>query len=676
MSDSSLTTLLTPSQRQDLFDLLSASIATLRAHIIQIFPTSSTADLKTNALTSFDTWRDSALSRFHEALDSSGEQSSQRGSSITAKATNLFSSTKPDPSSSSSSSSPPLTSLPEPTKQKLLAALLLLLLSLHTYDSRSRILLLSITSALSLPASTLSIIESTTAIGLLEAAQQEQQKKHATGGHGAPVTASASSKWTIPLVTLAGAALIGVTGGLATPLVAAGVSSILSGLGLGATAIATYLGTAASSTAVVGALFGVYGARRSNEIAERYVKEVGEFRLVRVKGEEGRLRVAVGVTGWVEEEVEREVVGVWRVVGGGLEVWAVRWETEGLVELGRAAGTMVREYATGWAKKQIIRRTILATLSSALWPLSLLKASKLVDNPFSTSLRAAHKTGHLLAHHLLSRPFGSRPITLLGFSLGSSVIFDCCRLLSRHESGFGIIENVVFIGAPVPAHQEEGWREVRAVAAGRVVNVFAERDWVLAFLYRTADWKRGVAGLQRVEGVEGVENVDVTESVGGHLEYRYQMQRILRSVLGEDVVDGEEVVVEVGEMGEEEEEEEEEEGCVAGEKEFEERVEREVEIREVEREEGVDGRGLVNNPCFNPQIQFQPPPPPPPPFPSIPSRSPSIPKPQRYCVTTTTQPIGIGDVITCITAPQRLFQGLDTRRDTRTPTVLWGETGN
>lgn len=159
-------------------------------------------------------------------------------------------------------------------------------------------------------------------------------------------------------MTLAGAALIGVTGGLATPLVAAGVSSILSGLGLGATAIATYLGTAASSTAVVGALFGVYGARRSNEIAERYVKEVGEFRLVRVKGEEGRLRVAVGVTGWVEEEVEREVVGVWRVVGGGLEVWAVRWETEGLVELGRAAGTMVREYATGWAKKQIIRRCV------------------------------------------------------------------------------------------------------------------------------------------------------------------------------------------------------------------------------------------------------------------------------------------------------------------------------
>jgi hypothetical protein len=50
--------------------------------------------------------------------------------------------------------------------------------------------------------------------------------------------------------------LIGVTGGLAAPLVAAGIGTVMGGLGLGATAAAGLLGTLAESSIVVGALFG------------------------------------------------------------------------------------------------------------------------------------------------------------------------------------------------------------------------------------------------------------------------------------------------------------------------------------------------------------------------------------------------------------------------------------
>ena len=76
-----------------------------------------------------------------------------------------------------------------------------------------------------------------------------------------------SRKWKVGLASVAGAALIGVTGGLAAPLVAAGVGSVMGGIGLGATAAAGYLGSVAGSTIIVGGLFGAYGGRmtRSND---------------------------------------------------------------------------------------------------------------------------------------------------------------------------------------------------------------------------------------------------------------------------------------------------------------------------------------------------------------------------------------------------------------------------
>ena len=40
-----------------------------------------------------------------------------------------------------------------------------------------------------------------------------------------------SRKWKVGLASVAGAALIGVTGGLAAPLVAAGIGSVMGGLG-------------------------------------------------------------------------------------------------------------------------------------------------------------------------------------------------------------------------------------------------------------------------------------------------------------------------------------------------------------------------------------------------------------------------------------------------------------
>lgn len=203
-------------------------------------------------------------------------------------------------------------------------------------------------------------------------------------------------------------------------------------------------------------------------------------------------------------------------------------------------------------------------------------------------MRMSRKTGLVLASSLLERAQGSRPVTLVGFSLGGRVVWECCRELSR-RGGYGIIENVVILGAPAPADSED-WREVRSVAAGRVVNVYSEKDWILAFLYRTANLQLGVAGLQEVK-LHGVENVNVQEEVSGHLKYRFKVPFILRDILGEDIRFEDEEVPNAPKTPVEEK------GETANEEEFEKRVEmaeKELEARRMEREaqekENVSGK--------------------------------------------------------------------------------------
>ncbi|KAK1019337.1 hypothetical protein LTR33_019352, partial [Friedmanniomyces endolithicus] len=104
----------------------------------------------------------------------------------------------------------------------------------------------------------------------------EETKKKAEANHD-------HRKWKVGLATVAGAALIGVTGGLAAPLIAAGVGTMMGGLGLGATAAAGYLGTLAGSTVLVGGLFGAYGGRMTGKMIDQYAREVEDFAFIPVR---------------------------------------------------------------------------------------------------------------------------------------------------------------------------------------------------------------------------------------------------------------------------------------------------------------------------------------------------------------------------------------------------------
>ena len=422
-----------------------------------------------------------------------------------------------------------LTTISKQDRVCVISCMILSLLSLGQYSAHSRVLLCYLTSSLAVPLSILTTEETEIAQTLMLASKtlsaDDETRKRQTEN-------AVSRKWKVGLASVAGAVVIGVTGGIAAPLVAGAIGGIMGGVGLGG--VASFLGIFAMNGALVGTLFGAFGAKMTGEMMDAYAKEVSDFKFLPVADEhetmketeaEGRrLRVTIGINGWLNHP--EDVVKPWGVMGRESEVFALRYEMDALIDLGTSLEGMVSSYAWSFVKLEILKRTVLATLWSALWPVYLLKMATSVDNPFSVARNRSEKAGEVLADALINKAQGERPVTLIGYSLGSRVIYSCLRSLAERKA-FGLVENVILIGSPVPS-SKANWRIMRAVVSGRLMNVYSENDYILAFMYRATSIQFGVAGLQKIEGVEGVENVDLSEEVSGHLRYPELVGKILK----------------------------------------------------------------------------------------------------------------------------------------------------
>ncbi|GIZ38996.1 hypothetical protein CKM354_000238900 [Cercospora kikuchii] len=512
-------------------------------------------ELKSAALEHWDKWRSSVIQRVGEVLNSHEEEERRRkhdAESSKKKEEEARSASPPmrfesppkyDKAVDDSMRAlyppidNPLRKLTEEQRTLILHCLLLLLLSLEHYHAESRILLLRLSTSLDLPIDVLGLEESKVARGLLAAAENmtadEETKKKAEENKTA-------RRWKVGLATAAGAALIGVTGGLAAPLLAAGVGTVMGGIGLAGTATAGYLGALAGSGVLVGGLFGAYGGRMTGKMMDEYAKEIEDFgfepvrthhRPRKIEKEFRRLRVAIGISGWLTKQ--EEVVEPWKVIGVQLESFALRWELEALMNLGNSISTFVTSTAWAYAKTEIIKRTLLGALYAGLWPLALLKVGRIIDNPFSVANHRAQKCGEVLADALINKAQGERPVTLIGYSMGAKVVYACLQQLAERKA-FGLVENAILIGTPASATSAE-WRNLRAVVSGRLVNIYSTNDYVLGYLYRSQSISLGVAGLQAIEHVKGVENFDVSSLVNGHTRYRFLTGPILQQIGFEDV---------------------------------------------------------------------------------------------------------------------------------------------
>ncbi|KAJ3787431.1 DUF726-domain-containing protein [Lentinula aff. detonsa] len=427
---------------------------------------------------------------------------------------------------------PPIS--PQRLSSVLNAALFLSIAATKQYSARTRSFLFNNISKDSAPDEELIV---TTLKRPDQALQEAQQKADAsTQDH-------ASKGKTLRMVgmglgAIAGGVLVGVTGGLAAPLIGASITTILGWFGIGGTAAGLLASGLAGSSAICGALFGVYGAKSTANMVERHTREIRDLAILPVSsntnGDE-TLGVRLCISGWLSSE--SDVTAPWTVFGGD-DTLALRWEVKALEELSDALYTLIKTNTMKYLRAEIIRHTVFATLMASLGPMALLKIGEIIDNPWMNTKALALKAGAVLGDLLLDRVFGKRPVTLIGYSFGSLVILEALkRVASRPPSETShLIQDVYIFGTPASIDPAL-WSSVRRVVTGRLINGYASQDYVLAVLSRATDVSWKVAGLHPVD-VQGVENVHF-EDIDGHTKWRGKIGECLRRVAAPGIKDEE-----------------------------------------------------------------------------------------------------------------------------------------
>ncbi|TRY95673.1 hypothetical protein DNTS_026202 [Danionella cerebrum] len=325
--------------------------------------------------------------------------------------------------------------------------------------------------------------------------------------------------------------LIGVTGGLAAPLVAAGAGAVL---GAGGAAV---LGSA-TGIAIMASLFGAAGAGLTGYKMNKRVGAIEEFEFLPMSSGK-HLHLTIAVTGWLCSGKYSSFQAPWCTLGACGEQYCLKWESRYLLDLGSILDSLWDGLVSVVAQ-EALKYTVLSGIVTALtWPASLLAVASVIDNPWGVCLSRSAAVGKHLAQVLRSRQQGERPVSLIGFSLGARVIYFCLEELANDqgglsphveesgicsgrisESGEGVVEDVVLLGAPVDG-SEKAWRRVSRVVAGKIVNGYC----------RSSSVQMSVAGLQPISTQDRkIINVDLSSVVKGHLDYMRQMETILVAV--------------------------------------------------------------------------------------------------------------------------------------------------
>lgn len=327
------------------------------------------------------------------------------------------------------------------------------------------------------------------------------------------------------LATVGGGLVIGLSAGLLAPVIGAGLAAGFTTIGV--TGTAGFLGGVGGAALITSAATAAGGtiAVRASDRRTGHVKTF-EYRPLH---NNKRLNLILTVSGWMNgkvDDVRLPYSTIDPIMG---DIYSLLWEPEMLQSMGDTINILATEALTQTVQQVLGSTILVALMASIQLPVVLTKLAYLIDNPWSVSLDRANAAGLILADSLIDRHLGQRPITLVGFSLGSRVIFSCLKELSR-RGAYGLVQNVYLFGAPVVAKKDEYLR-ARSVVSGRFLNGYASNDWILGYLFRaTSGGIMRVAGLAPVEGVPGVENIDVSKLVNGHMAYRTAMPRLMREV--------------------------------------------------------------------------------------------------------------------------------------------------
>lgn len=234
-----------------------------------------------------------------------------------------------------------LTTISKHDRIFVVSAMILSVLSMKHYSAHSRVLLCHLTSSLELPMSVLVNEETEIATTLMLASKAMTADEETKNRQEENASAR---RWKVGLASVAGATLIGVTGGVAAPIVFGAIGGIMGGVGLGG--LASFLGIFAMNGALVGTLFGAFGGKMTGEMVDAYAKEVSDFKFLpanhadtqtneaQVASDGRRLRVTIGINGWLNNH--NDILKPWLTLGQDSEVFALRYEMDALLNLGNS----------------------------------------------------------------------------------------------------------------------------------------------------------------------------------------------------------------------------------------------------------------------------------------------------------------------------------------------------
>lgn len=359
-----------------------------------------------------------------------------------------------------------------------------------------------------------------------------------------------SQRVKIGLGALGGAVILGVTGGLAFPVlasIASGVGAALTGVGLGvvgAVFASTSLVLGSISIAGAVALFGITGGSlMTYKLANRFGSlDVADFRFKRLSrapdsGDHSidALEIVCCVSGYLR--TTRDFVDPWNCIrrhnGGLTDPYALQWERNNLANLGSVFIKLLSSELASALTSMYVQASLGAVSVTATLPISVISIMADSDNIFHVCDNRAKQAGEALAEVITNEDLGTRPFTLIAYSMGAVAVFSCLEILAN-KGHFSCIQNVILMGAPVPCTflldgQRTPWLKARSVVAGRFINVFSKKDLLLQFMCRYIQWTIQVAGLTEVrEG--GIENVDASDIIQAHSDYPGNIDLILSKI--------------------------------------------------------------------------------------------------------------------------------------------------
>jgi hypothetical protein len=250
------------------------------------------------------------------------------------------------------------------------------------------------------------------------------------------------------------------------------------------------------------------------------------------------LSTVIGISGWITSN--DDYIKPWSETlnAPASDRYALVWCKSELSYLTSALAGLIAKGVTGQAARYGFQHLLAGAsgLVTALGPTVILGAAAglLIDNAWTTAGERSEKAGKLLAHIILQGGTGGRPVTFIAHSMGSKVVMACMEELvsqlvnetsnNRVHSIRGLIQDVIIMGTPVTPDAEL-FSSARSIIAGRFINCYSTRDWLLGVLF----WEgisKPAAGLVPID-CAGIENINCSEIVSGHAEYLDKLDEIL-----------------------------------------------------------------------------------------------------------------------------------------------------